>query len=226
MFILNRRIETDPFSFLNDFRVILQGELPGEDAHSIMSPANRPAVQNLSERGIIPRESAVMILIYPRHTEKGSSWYMVLIKRNEYEGAHSAQVSFPGGRKDEKDSTPLQTAIRETYEELGIQVPEDNVLGALSRIYIPPSNFIVSPFIAYQLTVPEFIPDRREVNYIIEFPLFNILDEELVKNTQVKISTGFHMKVPYFDIGNEIVWGATAIILSELKELLKKYVQK
>ncbi|MFZ5553273.1 MAG: NUDIX hydrolase [Bacteroidota bacterium] len=194
----------------------LQQPLPGEAAHALMAPY-RKASSLVSAEGKNPRLSAVMMLLYPKNEEL----FVVLIKRNEYEGTHSAQVSFPGGRKDENDTSLMHTAIRETREEIGVEINESEVLGELSPLYIPPSNFLVTPFIAFKNTIPGFYPDPREVANLLEFPLRLLREESLVKETSVKTGTGLQMKVPYFEINNEIVWGATAAVLSEVKMLMK-----
>lgn len=194
----------------------LQQALPGAKAHGIMAPYRNSSSVKYSI-GKDPKLSAVMILLYPKDEEIN----VLLIKRNEYEGTHSAQISFPGGRKDDSDLSLLETAIRETREETGVVIKENEVYGELSSLYIPPSNYLVSPFIAVKEKIPEFIPDKREVSYLLDFPLLMLKDNSIVKETTVKTGTGSQLKVPYFDIKNEIVWGATAAILSELKELIK-----
>ncbi len=192
--------------------------LPGEAAHRLMAPYRRTTAEQVSRLPLSPRESAVMILLYTRK----DIIHLVLIKRNTYEGVHSAQVSLPGGRQDSTDPSLTFTALRETFEEIGIEVRNENVIGQLSPLYIPPSNFLVTPYLAAIQEEPVFRPDPREVNYLIEIPLLHLLDESLVGETTVSPAQGIRMKVPCFTFENEIVWGATAAILCELKLLLKR----
>lgn len=183
-----------------------------------MAPYRSTSADYLLEKSLQARRGAVLNLLYP----DGDEWLFVLTKRNEYIGNHSAQVSFPGGKMDETDPDLMHTSIRETAEELGVVVPITNVLGSLSPVYIPPSNFLVNPYIAFLEQKPVFLPDPREVQYIIEFPVKALLNDAIIQQTSVNMSNGSNMKVPYFAIHNEVVWGATAVILSEFRELLKE----
>jgi 8-oxo-dGTP pyrophosphatase MutT (NUDIX family) len=202
---------------INSLSEALKGNLPGTEAQMKMTPYNRSIRSKAFERDPAPRLGAVMILLYPKNEE----WYYVLMQRPDYEGTHGGQVSFPGGKKEEEDESLEQTALREANEEVGIDPDAVTVLGQLTQVYIPPSRFLVHPFLGYTTTTPNFIPDAREVKEVIETPLHLLLDESIVKQTKVKISTGFTLDTPYFDIDNRVVWGATATMLNELKEILK-----
>ncbi len=144
----------------------------------------------------------------------------VLILRQTYDGVHSGQVSFPGGRREENDNTIVETAIRESEEEVNIDPDKVNVIGALSDMYIPPSNFMVTPVVGYTTSKPDFKPEESEVERIIETNLDFLFDKTLQKETLLNIR-GYQINAPYFDIQGHIVWGATAMILSELKELIE-----
>lgn len=204
--------------FIDRLQRQLTEQLPGEEAHLKMAPYRRSVKVELDSAGMKPRLSAVMALIYLKENQ----WHLVLTKRNEYEGTHSAQVSFPGGRKEEGDASLIHTSIRETKEEIGVWVPDTQIIGSLTEVYIPPSNFLVNPVLSWLPEQPAFNPDPREVNYIIEFPVDELTRDDLIKETKIKLSTGLRLTVPYFDIKGEIVWGATAVILSEFREILMR----
>lgn len=184
---------------------ILRQKLPGEKGHRHMAPTFRG--EPIAEKEAV--EAAVLALLYP---SEGRT-HLVFIKRNEYDGPHSAQVSFPGGAREAEDRSLEETALRETYEELGIQDPIE-VLGALSPLHIPVSNFMVFPFVGWMDARPEFRPDRSEVQYVIEAALSDLQDpsnrdsETLYRHEQ-------RIVAPFYRVGNDKIWGATAMILSE-----------
>lgn len=157
-----------------------------------------------------PVPAAVLILLYP--AENGETG-LVLMKRNTYDGPHSAQVSFPGGMREKEDSTLVETALRETREELGI-TEELFILGQLSPLHITVSNFLVSPFVAYCPERPLFRPDSSEVQYLIETTLQHLLDPCNKRSMRMQVH-GQEISAPYYAVQEEQVWGATAMILSE-----------
>ncbi len=188
---------------------LLQSGLPGEKAHRIMAPSVRGQLIT----GSRPVPAAVMVLFYP----SGKDTSLVFIRRNEYPGHHSAQVSFPGGRMEPSDRSLQETALRETMEELGVESPIE-VLGRLTDLHIPVSNFIVSPFLGWINHTPRFDPDGTEVQYIIEAPLSMLLDptcrgRETLHRDEILI------KAPFYRVGKDKIWGATAMILSEVLQL-------
>ena len=162
------------------------------------------------------RESAVLILFYPINEIP----HVVFILRQSYDGVHSAQVGFPGGKKEETDRALVQTALREANEELKILDKEVFIIGELSELYVPPSNFLISPFIGYTNTRPSFVKDEYEVAEIIEVPIHDILGNEYLTTTTISLPNGAKLKVPCFQFNNRIVWGATAMIVQELIDLL------
>jgi len=201
---------------------MLSEQLPGINAHILMAPAGRQPT--LSPDYYItknPRKSAVMILVYPRNEEAT----LVLTKRHAYEGVHSAQVSFPGGKAEPEDKNLEYTALRETFEEVGITSENINVVMRFSDLYIPPSNFLVSPFLGILNEEPVFHPADYEVAEIVELPLRMLLDDTVLQNASLETSYAPLAKVPAFNINGHIVWGATAMILSEFKEVLKKVLK-
>ena len=133
---------------------------------------------------------------------------------------HAKQVSFPGGKKDAADKTLIETAIREAEEEIGVRSEDIEVLGSLSELYIIASNFNVLPVIGYSSSVPSFIADEFEVDEVLEVSLDDLLHEKNKKEKPLTILQGVTIHAPYFDLNNKVVWGATAMILAELKAIV------
>jgi 8-oxo-dGTP pyrophosphatase MutT (NUDIX family) len=187
----------------------LQEPLPGERAQVMMAPTFRGSFPHQDK----PAHAAVLALLYP----SGDEVYLVFIKRNEYDGPHSAQVSFPGGAWEARDGSLEKTAIRETREEVGVK-GEIEILGSLTPLHIPVSNYMVSPFVGWMEAPPLFHPDPVEVQYIIEAPLSGLLDL-----SNVDSETRYHhqrpIEAPFYRVGNEKIWGATAMMLSEVLQL-------
>jgi 8-oxo-dGTP pyrophosphatase MutT (NUDIX family) len=161
-------------------------------------------------------KSAVLIVFYPF---KGSVFFP-LILRPAYDGIHSSQISFPGGRMELSDASLVQTALREAHEELAIQNDQVKIIGKLTDVYIPPSNYLVAPIVGYSETVPEFIPDPYEVEQVIEADLRLLFDKTLLKEKTI-YAGDMSIRAPYFDIYGQTVWGATAMMLSELKDIIE-----
>jgi 8-oxo-dGTP pyrophosphatase MutT (NUDIX family) len=187
----------------------LQGRLPGEKAQLMMAPTFRGGFPQQDE----PARAAVLALLYP----SGGETHLVFMKRNEYDGPHSAQISFPGGAWETKDGSLKNTAIRETREELGIYSGIE-ILGRLTPLYIPVSHFKVFPFLGWSSCKPLFRPDASEVQYLIEVSLRELLDPE---NTQSEVMHhhGRSIEAPFYQVGTEKIWGATAMMLSEVLQL-------
>lgn len=179
--------------------------------------SNRLTPAEAIKIGKNPRMSAVLILLFPEDNQ----WQFVLTKRKEYEGVHSKQISLPGGKKEISDLSLEATALRETHEEIGVHSSSINIIGELTSIYIPPSNFIVQPFVGYVTKKPNFIPEDKEVDRIILTPISRLLENDVIKKTNVDIDKNTKMLAPYFDIDHEIVWGASAMILNEFRRLIK-----
>ncbi|WP_456314364.1 NUDIX hydrolase [Pseudomonas shirazensis] len=204
--------------FLQYVPNLIPVELPAEAAHIKMAPKERAeALKNFDLEAINPRIAAVMMLLYP----KDKKTHLVLIVRNAYNGVHSSQIAFPGGKYETFDASFKDTALRETQEEVGVLSEKIEVIKEFSPMYIPPSNFLVHPFLGISKEELLFSPDEREVAAIIELPLSFFLDEKIIIDATLSTSYGDNIVVPAFDIENHIVWGATAMILSELREVLK-----
>lgn len=194
----------------------LLAPLPGKDAQLKMSP--QPVDPRRFEQ-VFPeniRKSAVLVLFFP----VGKYSYLPLIKRPEYPGFHSGQIAFPGGKMEDEDENIIQTALREAEEEIGIDRHQVNVLGRLSDLYIPTSNFLVSPVVGFLTHHPTFVPEQHEVAKILLTDLDYLLGPEIRKEKVLDLEHGIKLNAPYFEIDGEVVWGATAMILSELIHIL------
>lgn len=198
---------------------IAQSQLPGEEAHQDLMPVNRPFSSQLRQNIQDYRQSAVAMVLY----EQDDSLMSLLIQRPNYKGVHSQQIAFPGGKRDATDPSIEYTARRETMEEVAIPMDSLDLIGQLTEVYIPTSKFIVSPHIFTVETLPELIPDAREVDEIIPFEVSRLLDKDSIQYTDIKFGNGFVQKrVPYFSIDNHVVWGATGMILAEFRNILKQ----
>jgi len=193
------------------------GVLPGDIEQLKMAPYNRIARNLAMQVNRSPKPSAVLVLLYPREDEP----YFVLTQRHAYKGVHSKQVSFPGGKQEQSDENLIATALREANEEIGIRPGHVEVLGQLTELYIPPSGFLVTPIVGVVEHRPTFQIDPHEVDYIIESPIRRLQDVDVIKEEKIPIGLSkIEVKTPYFDIQDHIVWGATAMILSEFKAIL------
>ena len=197
---------------------IAKEKLLGEEAHKKMSPPERLTFLSTNDvNNFSPKRAAVLMLFYP----KDALAHMVLIIRNEYPGVHSAQISFPGGKFEPFDKNMEVTALRETYEEIGVPPEQIKLVKAFSELYIPPSNFLVVPYLGYSHEELMFKLDAREVSSIIELSLSEFLNENNFTTQKMQTSYMKEIEIPVFKFGDNIVWGATAMMLSELKEVLK-----
>lgn len=145
----------------------------------------------------------------------------VLMKRPDYDGTHAGQVSFPGGKVEKTDDDLIQTALREAHEEVNIRPDQVHVIGQLTELYIPPSNFLVHPFLGVLNEPPTLIPDAHEVQSIHTPEIAYLLRDDIVSEKDIRLSSGFTMRTPYFEVDGHTVWGATAMIIAELKEIFR-----
>lgn len=194
--------------------------LPAETSHFKMVPPFRQELLKKQQEAIKKAKHAgVLALFYP---DKNQETRFVLILRNTYPGVHSAQVAFPGGKLEDQDISLKNTALRETYEEVGVPINDVKVIKKISQVYIPPSNFYVQPFIGITQITPKFIKQDDEVEALIEVNLKHFLDDEALVFKKVKTSYSVEVEVPAFKLNDYVVWGATAMMLSEIKDLLKQ----
>lgn len=205
------------YLFLDKIREEISERLPGESAHVKMSPEHRILSSAALKNADNVRDCAVAIVLY----RIDNRVECILTQRPNYAGNHSGQVSFPGGKKDLSDDNLEVTARRECFEEIGIPREEGVLLGKLTDVYIPVSGFLVKPFVFYHSELPNLTPDKREVAEILRFSLFDLKKETLIAYTEIRLDDGtIFRNIPYFNLANKKVWGATALILSELKEIL------
>lgn len=201
--------------FLKNIPKIQNIGLPAQESHLKMAPMERIKMLKLWDYSHLnPKRAGVMVLFYPKENQT----YFILIKRAP-RGIHSSQIALPGGQFETNDVQLHNTAIRETFEEIGVEKSKIQLVRELSEIYVPPSNFLVHPFIGHLDFEPTFIRQEEEVAEIIEIPLNDFLNLK-VHTHNIKASYSEFPGVPSYIIKNNIVWGATAMILSELRDVL------
>ena len=209
------------FKAIDDIYQALKSPLPGTMGQQGMAP--EPANEHL-DRWDTPhdcREASVLLLLYPIIKQKHPELHFALTRRPEYPGVHGGQISLPGGRR-EKGETLEETALRETNEEIGVLPDNIEIIGQLSPLYIPPSNFCISPFVAFCPTHPTFKLDVVEVAELIETPLRLLFDPAIRKSEMWHFENYGKRQIPFFEIFGHKVWGATAMILSEFLTLLEE----
>jgi 8-oxo-dGTP pyrophosphatase MutT (NUDIX family) len=202
--------------FILQLESALKAPLPGKQAQIKMSPVPLDTRRFGTDLPENHRKSGVLILFYP----DSENTFFPMIKRPEYPGFHSGQVAFPGGKMEMGDANIIETALREAEEEVGIDRTRVQVLGSLSELFIPASNFLVSPVIGFLGKRPDLVPEEKEVSRIIHAELALLLRPETRKQKILEMGHNRKLDTPYFDIDGEVVWGATAMILSELIHLL------
>lgn len=202
---------------LNKLKTELQKPLPGWPAQYGMAHVTRDKadVAGLNEKQYRP--SAVMILFC---LDIEDNLFIPLMERLPYKGVHSAQVSFPGGKYETEDGNLQNTALRECFEEIGLR-DEVEVIGKLTQLYIPVSGFVVEPYVGFcKIKDPKIIPHEREVKNILKLSLQKLMDDNTIEQGTVE-AEGLKIKAPYFLVEGNKVWGATAMILNELKTILR-----
>lgn len=202
--------------FVEEIKTVLQEPLPGHEAQLIMGSEFYRNLNTHPSKATNYKKSAVCLLFYT----KEERIHFLLIKRPDTHKFHAGQIAFPGGSCDENE-TYQETALRELKEETGISITSKNVLGALSPFYIPVTNFYIQPIVAFTREPLAFVKSM-EVEQFLEVPLTDLLDESIIAETEVMMKAGLKTKTPYFNVQGFILWGATAMMLSELKELLKQ----
>ncbi len=197
-------------------KTALQGELPGGEAHSKMLPPGR-RLKTYDHEQVSVKLSSVLVLLFP----EDEKLFVCLMKRPSTMKHHPGQISFPGGKVEEQDTSAEMTALREAQEEVGINPESVEILGKLSDLYVEVSRFSIQPFLAWANQKPEFEINSGEVESLILFPLSDFMACETILETGMETFSGV-LQVRYYPFDGEIIWGATAMILSELMEILKK----
>jgi len=194
--------------------------LPGTSSHYKMAPEIRiQELEAMKRKNANPKKAGVVALFYPDESQLTN---LLLILRNTYPGVHSNQIGFPGGKAEKKDKDLLETALRETHEEVGVKPGDIQIIRSLSEIYIPPSNFEVRPYIGLYDKREDFIKQEDEVEELVEVPLIDFMDDSKMITQILKTSYADNIEVPAFKLKGYTVWGATAMMLSEIKELFKQ----
>lgn len=207
--------------YLDDLKAKLESydkELPGFEAQKKLSPPYRNTYDIEEVKKNNPRIAAVMILLY--ENEFGDVEFPVIL-RHTYEGVHSNQFSLPGGSFEPEDIDLAYTALRETVEELGVEEDNIEIVKQLTELYIPPSDFLVYPYIGIYHGLPDFLPDESEVAEIVPIDLEAFLHAQPV--TFERDFSGYKVDIPGYEVGEDAyIWGATAMMLSEFGTLLEK----
>ncbi|SFT43990.1 NUDIX domain-containing protein [Algoriphagus locisalis] len=207
-----------------DFRSVLdllekgmKYPLPGKKAQLSMSPNPVDSRRFDSKLPDNHRKGSVLILLYPNDDKA----FFPLIKRPVYKGVHSGQIAFPGGKMEEDDEDEIETALREAWEEVNIKPEQVKLIGRMSDLFIPTSNFLVSPVLGYSEVLPDFVPEEKEVARIIQTAVSTLYEPSFRKQKVLEFSDSFRLDTPYFEVDQEMVWGATAMILSEFLQILE-----
>lgn len=193
----------------------LAGDLPGQDSHRKMLPPGR-RLKIVDQEIPVVKQSSVLLLLFP----EGDQLYICLTKRPSTMKHHPGQISFPGGRLEKDDISAEFAALREAREEVGIDPASVEILGKLSDLYVEVSQFSIQPFLAWADVKPEFKVNYDEVEALILLPLNLVMEDNIIAETEMETVTG-RLPIKYYAFNNEMIWGATAMILSELVEILK-----
>ncbi len=202
-----------------DIKQKLLQPLPGRNSHLKMATKARlDELARLNGNSSTAKKSAVLILLF----HEDEKLKVILIRRSFYVGVHAGQIAFPGGRFEEEDIDVKNTALREIQEEIGVTKDQIEVLGRLSDIYVPPSNFMISVFVGFMDQKPVFKPDEREVAEIIEVDMDEFFTENVIQEKEFVVpSNNYSVKAPYYNVPKAEVWGASAMVMTELLDLLK-----
>ena len=202
--------------FIHDLESKLNQDLPGEDVQNLMAPIGSEKYR------LVPQDhkvDCVLALIFPIDHE----WHLCLIERTSEhpEDKHAGQISFPGGKMNEDDYSYEDCALRETYEEIGVAPESIGILGGLTPLYVYVSNFLVHPYVGFSTEYPRFIKQESEVKTILEIPLGHFLKSRNKSTTEIKVRDVVLHDTPYYDVNGHKIWGATAMMISELEHIVK-----
>ncbi len=206
--------------FLSIIPKLQQLDTDGIKAHEALAPTDREI--NYKKEELLnksPQNAGVMALFYPNKAEETM---LILILRKTYKGVHSGQIGFPGGKEEIRDQDIQETALRETYEEVGVRPSSVITIKQLSELYIPTSNFWVHPFVGYVKNTPQFKRQESEVEELLPISIDDFLNDKNLVTQKLTTHTGKEIQVPAFSLNQKIIWGATAMMLNEVKSLLRK----
>lgn len=193
--------------------------LPGQAEQLKMAPIERlKELKIKAQSSNSAKKAGVMVLFYPDTQERT---HLALILRKTYKGVHSAQIGFPGGKSEPEDRDLEHTALRETEEEIGVPQRQITVLKQLTDIYIPPSNFFVHPYLGVAQATPQFVIQESEVDALVEVDLRHFMDDSILSTRKLSTSYATQIDVPAYILNDHVVWGATAMMLSEVRALIK-----
>ncbi|GAB4136488.1 MAG: CoA pyrophosphatase [Bacteroidia bacterium] len=204
--------------FINQLKSKLNDLLPGAHAQNAMSSRARLSVEDYLRDNPQHKKSAVILPVF----RKAEIFYTALIKRPVYDGVHSGQLALPGGKYEEQDESIEYTALREFEEEVGIRLHASQLIGKLSPVYIPVSNYLVQPFVAYLDHSPQWLANPDEVHSILEFPVHTILNPEIKSRKRIEVGKNRFVDAPCYIIQGDILWGATAMMFAEFEHILRK----
>lgn len=191
--------------------------LPGKEAHHDLAPHYADKYADIPK---VHKTAAVLITLYP----KDNNWQIIFMKRSNHEAdtKHAGQISFPGGQLEKNDRSLEDCALRENEEEIGVLQNNIEILGKLTPIYVFASNFVVHPFLAVMDHEPKFILNKSEVAKVITVPLPHLIKSTTRKVRDIKVGAHLLKDINYFDVQDEILWGATAIMTNELIFIYRK----
>lgn len=196
-------------------RRLEEASLPGAEAQIRMAPVRNGALERLEVRNRSCREAGVLMMLLPVEDAP----HVVLTIRRDHLSQHAGQVSFPGGRREAGEPL-LQTALREAQEEVDLLPGDVEVIGEMTPLFIPPSNYCVYPFLGFTRQRPVLRPHDFEVDRIVELPLSLLLEDSAVRRERWTVR-GEEVLVPFFDVAGLQIWGATAMMLAELVALAR-----
>lgn len=203
--------------FTEELHHAFKQPLPGKTAHEILKPYLKISKHLDAPQLLKPRIGAVMALLYPVENIP----HLLFIERPVYDGVHSGQIAFPGGKIEKGDSSNLHAALRETQEEVGIASSSITVVGPLTEVFVLASNFMVYPYVGLLNEKPEMVLEQKEVAAIMEIPLYKFFEEDVIREKPIRNALGFTLMAPYYDLNGKVLWGATAMMVSELCSVIR-----
>jgi len=199
----------------------LKAELPGWEAQKKLAPVHTREYRDMEKAG---KQAAVLALIYKDEFNDNRLIYIKRPSRNPLD-KHSGQISFPGGQRESQDKAYRDTALRECYEEIGIPIKQIRILGQLTPLYVYVSDFYVQPFVGFLDGPPKFILQESEVDYVITEKLEYLCSKKSIAQIDYTIRDVILKDMPHYKLGNDILWGATAMMTSELIDIINEIHQ-